>query len=83
MALAFLCVVDLRQRPQCTRLGEEDGGMSKDHDSSPVKDRPAVTAKKPYQKPDFRFERVFETTALACNTKHNAGSQGCAHPFKS
>ena len=24
------------------------------------------TAKKPYQKPTFRFERVFETMALAC-----------------
>lgn len=22
--------------------------------------------KKPYQKPEFRFERVFETAALAC-----------------
>jgi hypothetical protein len=24
------------------------------------------SSKKPYQKPEFRFERVFETTALAC-----------------
>jgi hypothetical protein len=29
-----------------------------------VESRPA--AKKPYSKPAFRFERVFETTALAC-----------------
>jgi hypothetical protein len=26
----------------------------------------AGKAKKPYQKPTFRFERVFETMALAC-----------------
>jgi hypothetical protein len=25
-----------------------------------------VARKKPYQKPEFRFERVFETLALAC-----------------
>jgi len=24
------------------------------------------TGKKPYQKPEFRFERVFETMALSC-----------------
>jgi hypothetical protein len=24
------------------------------------------TRKKPYQKPEFRFERVFETRALSC-----------------
>jgi hypothetical protein len=28
-------------------------------------DRPRP-AKKPYQKPEFRFERAFETMALAC-----------------
>jgi hypothetical protein len=25
-----------------------------------------TTAKKPYRKPEFRYERVFETMALAC-----------------
>jgi hypothetical protein len=25
-----------------------------------------TAAKKPYKKPEFRFERVFETMALAC-----------------
>ncbi len=25
-----------------------------------------VSAKKPYQKPSFKFERVFETMALSC-----------------
>jgi hypothetical protein len=28
-------------------------------------DRPGA-GKKPYQKPEFRFERVFETMALSC-----------------
>jgi hypothetical protein len=46
-------------------------------------DQPGVKPKKPYQKPDFRLEKVFETTALACNTKNNAGNAGCGHPFKS
>jgi hypothetical protein len=26
----------------------------------------SLDGKKPYQKPSFRFERVFETAALAC-----------------
>ena len=57
--------------------------MSQVNDSSPAEDRPMAEAKKPYNRPDFRFERVFETTALACSTKNNAGNAGCAHPFKS
>jgi hypothetical protein len=28
--------------------------------------RPAATTKKPYEKPSFRFEKVFVTTALSC-----------------
>lgn len=33
-------------------------------------------AKKPYQKPEFRSERVFETTALACTKlSQNSGCQ--------
>jgi len=34
--------------------------------SSNDKRRPAAAEKKPYKKPDFRYEQVFETTALAC-----------------
>lgn len=30
-------------------------------------------SKKPYLKPDFRFERVFETLALACGKINNQG----------
>jgi hypothetical protein len=40
------------------------------------------TAKKPYQKPEFRFERVFETRALSCG-KVNVTQQQCANNRKS
>jgi hypothetical protein len=30
-------------------------------------------AKKPYTKPAFRFERVFETQALSCGKVHGLG----------
>jgi len=33
--------------------------------------------KKPYRKPEFRFERVFETLALACGKIHV--TQGQCH----
>ncbi len=37
--------------------------------------KPPKRAKKPYQKPSFRHEKVFETMALACGkiqpTQHN------------
>ena len=52
--------------------------------------RPAVgsgatekdSARKPYQKPDFQFERVFETLALAC-VKTTMPHDNCASPKKS
>jgi hypothetical protein len=31
--------------------------------------------KKPYQKPAFRYDRVFETTALACGKLNGTQSQ--------
>jgi hypothetical protein len=36
----------------------------------------AGTPKKPYVKPTFRFERVFETSALSCGKVH-ATQSGC------
>jgi hypothetical protein len=33
----------------------------------------AATSKKPYEKPSFRYEKVFVTTALHCS---KTGSQG-------
>jgi len=35
----------------------------------PREEEPRST-KKPYQKPSFRFEKVFETMALACGKIH-------------
>lgn len=35
-----------------------------------------LAKKKPYQKPSFRFERVFETSALSCGKVH-ATQSGC------
>jgi hypothetical protein len=37
--------------------------------------------KKPYQKPDLRYERVFETMALACGKTQTTQDQ-CAHNRK-
>ena len=39
------------------------------------------TAKKPYRKPEFRFERVFETRALTCGKVQQTQSS-CAHNRK-
>jgi len=40
-----------------------NGDLFGPEDKRPVKKKPA---KKPYAKPSFRFERVFETQALSC-----------------
>ena len=40
--------------------------MSMDKDKQPQQPMGAGMAKKPYQKPAFRYERVFETMALSC-----------------
>jgi hypothetical protein len=36
-----------------------------------------ATAKKPYEKPSFRFEQVFVTSALSCSKTENSISQDC------
>ena len=40
------------------------------------------SAKKLYHKPEFRFERVFETRALSCGKLSTIQGQ-CAHNLKS
>ena len=45
-------------------------------------ERPQAVAKKPYQKPAFRYEQVFETMALACG-KVNATQSQCRFNQKS
>ncbi len=37
--------------------------MANDNSST---EQPRATAKKPYEKPSFRYEQVFVTTALSC-----------------
>ena len=49
--------------------------------SSETSNSPVI--KKPYEKPSFRFEKVFVTTALSCG-KVGTGSQSCIqHPSAS
>ncbi len=36
------------------------------NESSSDEPRPAAVQKKPYQKPGFRYEQVFVTSALSC-----------------
>jgi hypothetical protein len=46
--------------------------------ASPAIGEHAVKNKKPYEKPDMRYERVFETMALSCGkTGPTVGS--CVH----
>jgi hypothetical protein len=42
--------------------------------SSSEEPRPAVIEKKPYQKPGFRYEQVFVTSALSCTKTGTEGS---------
>ncbi|MFZ0737251.1 MAG: hypothetical protein WA002_03150 [Candidatus Acidiferrales bacterium] len=49
--------------------------------SSDQKSRAPGAAKKPYQKPAFRYERVFETTALSCG-KIGPTQSTCRHNRK-
>ena len=41
-----------------------------------LSDKARTTAKKPYKKPAFRFEKVFETSALSCG-KISATQRQC------
>ena len=50
--------------------------MSIDKDKQPQQPMGAGMAKKTYQKPAFRYERVFETMALACG-KVNQTQAAC------
>ena len=45
------------------------------NDSSSNEPRPAAIEKKPYEKPGFRYEQAFVTTALSCGKMVN-GTQG-------
>lgn len=51
------------------------------NDSSAENPRTEEAPKKPYEKPSFRFEEVFVTTALSCG-KINGTSFSCRHNHK-
>lgn len=42
--------------------------------SSSEEPQPAAVAKKPYEKPGFRYEQVFVTSALSCGKTGTQGS---------
>jgi len=54
------------------RVGMSDAAKSDDPHAKPDSPLP----RKPYQKPDFRFEQVFETMALSCG-KVNPTQKHC------
>jgi hypothetical protein len=56
--------------------------MSSDHPKNQEKllSQPETKTKKPYTKPDFRCERVFETSAAGCGKTVNQG--GCHRAVK-
>jgi hypothetical protein len=45
--------------------------------SSSDEPRPAAIEKKPYEKPGFRYEQVFVTSALSCG-KVDPSQSGCS-----
>ncbi len=52
---------------QVSRLAWQRGTIIMAMNDSPSEEpRPAVIEKKPYQKPAFRHEQVFVTSALSC-----------------
>jgi hypothetical protein len=53
------------------------------NNSSESKTQSAIDKKKPYETPAFRFERVFEVSALSCG-KVGSTQSGChSNPKKS
>ena len=51
------------------------------NDSSSDTPRTAATEKKPYEKPSFRYEKVFVTSALSCGKVSNT-QQSCVGQTK-
>jgi hypothetical protein len=55
--------------------------MGMDMNESNEKPQTTATSKKPYEKPSFRYEQVFVTTALACG-KITTEMSGCGLNLK-
>lgn len=47
------------------------------NDTSSNEPRPTAIEKKPYEKPGFRFEQAFVTTALSCGKMVNGTQAAC------
>jgi hypothetical protein len=47
------------------------------NNSSSAEPQSAATGKKPYEKPGFRYEKVFVTSALSCG-KITTSQSGCS-----
>jgi hypothetical protein len=45
--------------------------------NSPTENSQTTAAKKPYEKPAFRFEQVFVTSALTCGKTPGGVDSGC------
>jgi hypothetical protein len=56
--------------------------MSESKKQNVISTETQTAAKRAYQKPEFRFESVFETRALSCG-KVNPSSGQCHHNRKS
>jgi hypothetical protein len=65
-----------RRRKGTLQQGKEGYFMAKNN-SSNDEPRPAAIEKKPYQKPGFRYEQVFVTSALSCG-KITSTQSGCS-----
>jgi hypothetical protein len=60
---------------------ERDVTIMAMNNSSNEGPRPAAIEKKPYEKPGFRYEQVFVTSALSCG-KISPSQSGCALNLK-
>lgn len=49
---------------------QEAGDLNKNNSSGEQTQEPKTTAKKAYTPPVFRFDKVFEVTALSCGKLH-------------
>jgi hypothetical protein len=57
-------------------LKQETGGVPSEMKAIAPEESKSTRGRKPYQKPAFQFERVFETMALSCG-KINSSPQTC------
>ncbi len=60
----------------CSATQERGTTIMDKNQTSGEEPRPAAIEKKPYQKPGFRHERVFVTSALSCSKTVTEGQCG-------